>query len=217
MKPHPLAWAVLAATSGAAFAQQTGAQTAETVPETAQAAATSDSIALPTIAITGDLMELATGPVDGFVVTTSASAGKSAAPLVETPASVSIVSAADIAARGGVQNVGAAIAYTPGIWVDPAFNATTDSGFNIRGFSSWGSNYLDGLKVGTGMTRSGQPSIEPYGMERIEVLRSPPRCCTARSAPADSSTPSASARPSTPGARLWCRSAPTTSFRAPST
>jgi iron complex outermembrane receptor protein len=127
---------------------------------------------LPTIEVSGSLAGLATGPT-GFVPTDSATAGKIAAPLVETPASVSVVGADEIAARGGAVNLGDAIAYTPGIWVDPAFSLTSDSAFTIRGFSSWGANYLDGLRVGTGMTRAGQPSIEPYGMERIDVLRGP--------------------------------------------
>ncbi|MFT4013710.1 MAG: TonB-dependent siderophore receptor [Paracoccus sp. (in: a-proteobacteria)] len=117
--------------------------------------------------------ETATGPVDGFVATRSTTASKTDTPLVETPASVSVIGAAEIAARGGVTNLGEAIAYAPGIWVDPSFGVTNDSGFSIRGFYSWGANYLDGLKVGTGMTRAGQPSIEPYGMERFEVLRGP--------------------------------------------
>lgn len=131
------------------------------------------AIVLPTINVDASLAGLATGPTD-FVATESGTAGKLAVPLVETSASVSVVGANEIAERGGAKNIGDAIAYTPGIWVDPSFNLTSDSGFTIRGFGSWGANYLDGLRIGTGETRTGgQPAIEPYGMERIEVLRGP--------------------------------------------
>lgn len=151
IRKQAIAWAVLVGCTVAqqAGAQQAGTQTAkpagtvteppQAVPDT-EAGTDPQNLALPTIEVTGALMGLATGPLDGFVATDSATAGKSAAPLVETPSSVSVVSAADLAARGGVPNVGAALAYTPGIWVDPSFNATTDSGFTIGGFSSWGAN-----------------------------------------------------------------------------
>ena len=115
----------------------------------------------------------ATGPVEGIVAATSATASKTDTPLLETPASVSVVGAGELARRGGATNVAQAVAYTPGVWVDPSFSVSSDSGFSLRGFNSWGSNYLDGLKVGTGMTRAGQPSVEPFGMERFEVLRGP--------------------------------------------
>lgn len=117
--------------------------------------------------------ETATGPVEGIVARTSATASKTGRPLLETPASVSVVGAAEVARRGGAANVAQAVAYAPGVWVDPSFSVSSDSGFSIRGFNSWGANYLDGLKVGTGMTRAGQPSVEPFGMERFEVLRGP--------------------------------------------
>lgn len=162
---YNLVLVAIAATLGSpAVAQQMG----EGVP------GEEDEILLPRIDIRGHgLAAAATGPVEGAVAADSATAGKIAMPLVETASSVSVISATDLEARGGVTNLGQAVAYAPGVWVSPTLNLTTDSNFTIRGFGSWGANYLDGLKVGTGMTRAGQPSIEPFGMERVEVLRGP--------------------------------------------
>lgn len=164
LRYHPLALAVVAALGSPAGAQQ--AMEADVPVE--------EDIVLPRIDVRGhSLAGTATGPVEGAVATESATAGKTAVRLIETAASVSVISAADLEARGGVTNLGQAVAYTPGVWLDPTFNVTNDSGFNIRGFSSWGANYLDGLKLGTGLTRAGQQSVEPFGMERVEVLRGP--------------------------------------------
>lgn len=163
LRYHPLALAVVAALGSPVAAQEA------TETDTA-----GEEEILAQIDVLGhSLTGAATGPVQGKVAAESATAGKVAVPLVETAASVSVISADDLEERGGVTNLGQAVAYTPGIWLDPTLNLTTDSNFTIRGFSSWGANYLDGLKVGTGMTRAGQPSIEPYGMERVEVLRGP--------------------------------------------
>lgn len=121
---------------------------------------------LPTINVVGT----STGPLTGFVAEDSATAMKLDVPLIETPASVSVVGAAEIAARGGAANLGEALAYAPGVFVPPAFNVNTDS-VQIRGFTAV--NYLDGLRIGKGSVRSGQLSVETYGLERIDVLRGP--------------------------------------------
>lgn len=143
-----------------------GAAHAQEAAPSGPAVETDATLRLPTITVLGT----SDGPVTGFVPENSATATKSDVPLIETPASVSVVGAAEIAARGGATNLGEAVAYMPGAFVPPAFTVNTDA-VQIRGF--WAVNYLDGLRVGNGSARSGQLSIETYGLERIDVLRGP--------------------------------------------
>lgn len=141
-----------------------GGAEAQEAPPPQPVAATDGALHLPTINVVGTAT-----PTD-FVAQDSATAMKVDAPIIETPASVSVVGAAEIQARGGATNLGEALAYVPGVFVPPVFTATGDS-LQIRGF--WAVNYLDGLRVGGGSSRSGQFSIETYGLERIDVLRGP--------------------------------------------
>ncbi len=120
---------------------------------------------LPTLNVFGQASS-----VTGFVAEESGSAMKMDVPLIETPASLSSVGAAEIQARGGATNLGEAVGYMPGVFVPPTFTVTGDS-VQVRGF--WAVNYLDGLRVGSGSARSGQLSVETYGLERIDVLRGP--------------------------------------------
>ncbi len=140
---------------------------AEAQESAAPGAEAGDALLLGTINVEGTA---SAGPLAGFVPRDSATAMKTDVPVIETPASISVVGAAEIAARGGATNLGEALGYAPGVFVPPTFTVTNDS-VQIRGF--WAVNYLDGLRVGDGRVRSGQLSVEPYGLERIDVLRGP--------------------------------------------
>src|SRR5258708_10795866 len=101
----------------------------------------------------------------------SASGTKTDTPLLETPQSISVVTKDQIAAQGA-QTIVEALRYTPGVTLD-TFGATTffDSG-KLRGFDA--PRYLDGLRLPIDPgTQFAYPRIEPYGLERLEVLRGP--------------------------------------------
>ena len=115
--------------------------------------------------------ENALGPVDGIVATQSATGTKTATPLIETPQSVSVVSAQQVrdqAAKG----VGEALRYSPGVVAEEY--GGTDSRidrFMVRGFAD-SNPYLDGLTTNTYYTLL-SAKLETYGLERIEVLSGP--------------------------------------------
>ena len=119
----------------------------------------------------GAVGERANGPVVGYLANQSASGTKTDTPLLETPQSISVVTKDQIAAQGA-QTIVEALRYTPGVTLD-TFGATTffDSG-KLRGFDA--PRYLDGLRLPIDPgTQFAYPRIEPYGLERLEVLRGP--------------------------------------------
>jgi len=113
--------------------------------------------------------ETATSPVKGFVARRSATATKTDTPLIETPQSVSIVTADQIAATG-VQSLADALSYVPGVARWEATNTRGDIVI-LRGFwafKEWGNFYRDGMKYGISDYNGPE---EPYGLERVEVLK----------------------------------------------
>ncbi|MBK5960828.1 TonB-dependent siderophore receptor [Rhodoplanes elegans] len=114
--------------------------------------------------------ESPTGSVQGFVATRTETGSKTDTPIREIPQSISVVTRDQMDQRA-VTSVTEALTYSAGVVAAPfGFDPRFDSPI-IRGFPSANSQYLNGLKLmrGTGDTTS----IEPWGLERIEVLRGP--------------------------------------------
>ncbi|TDR87066.1 TonB-dependent siderophore receptor [Enterovirga rhinocerotis] len=121
-------------------------------------------------------VERANGPVAGIVATRSATGTKTDTPILETPQSISVIPRAQMDQQG-VESVSQALRYSAGIAPEarPA-NNRYDSIF-VRGFGGGGTsanyvNYWDGMRVLRGQNYL-VPSIDPYSLERIEVLRGP--------------------------------------------
>ena len=129
------------------------------------------ALVLDPITVTG-IAGTATGPVEGIVAEASATGTKTDTPLIETPRSISVVTAGEIAQRGGAQTVGDALGYTAGVFSVPIATNRANWTERIRGFSTFRSTFVDGLIDPNGPGR-GQPQIEPWGAERIEVLKGP--------------------------------------------
>lgn len=139
-----------------------------------QAASASGTLQLGATQISGQqAQENAWGPVDGIVATRSASGSKTDSALVEIPQTINVITAAEVKARGA-QSVTQALLYTPGMaaggFADRVklFDEPTSRGFSPTPL------YLDGLHLpyGGGST-GGALQIEPYSLERIEVLKGP--------------------------------------------
>lgn len=119
----------------------------------------------------GPVGERANGPVAGVLATQSGTSTKTDTPLLTTPQSISVVPKDQIFAQGA-QSIVEALRYTPGVTLD-IYGATTffDS-VKIRGFDA--PRYMDGLRLPVDPgTQFAYPRIEPYGLERIEVLKGP--------------------------------------------
>lgn len=127
--------------------------------------------ALPVVRVRGAQDgEPGAGPVQGYAATRSASGTKTDTRLLETPQSVAVIGAEQVSDQKAV-SVTEALAYTPGVILDPGYANSYDV-FYSRGFrlqDGNGSVYRDGLKLGGSGWATGQQ--ETYGLERIELLK----------------------------------------------
>nr|WP_315249375.1 TonB-dependent siderophore receptor [uncultured Duganella sp.] len=137
-----------------------------TAPATIQRADT--ALALPEVQVKGE-RETALGHVDGYVARRSATATKSDIRLIENPQSVSVITADELADRK-VETLDEALRYTAG--VTPNMKPWAVDEFSmLRGFELGTAGiFRDGLLTSG---RAYAAPIEPYGLERLEVLRGP--------------------------------------------
>lgn len=131
------------------------------------------ALAVPGLALaqsaSGDATTLDTVVVQAPIPKDTGTATKTDTPLVEVPQSISIVTARDLQDRG-LHAVDEAMWYVAGAQGGVYGMDTRSEWLLVRGFQP--ARYLDGLALPIG-TWSGQTRIEPYGMERIEVLKGP--------------------------------------------
>ncbi|WP_083226558.1 TonB-dependent siderophore receptor [Methyloligella halotolerans] len=110
-------------------------------------------------------------PVEGYVATRSATGTKTDTPIMETPQSISVIGVEQMQDQG-VQTLQEAVRYTPGVFADGFGLDTRNDYAIIRGIPA--AYFIDGLQtqVVSG-SNSNTIQIEPYALERIEVLRGP--------------------------------------------
>jgi iron complex outermembrane receptor protein len=107
--------------------------------------------------------------VTDYVPTNSTVGTKTDTSLRETPQSVSVVGKEQMRDQG-VQTLDQALRYMPGVQADPYGYDSRGDGAIIRGIPA--AYFVDGMKVTNGYSVTTTP-IEPYGAERVEVLRGP--------------------------------------------
>jgi len=112
---------------------------------------------------------------DEIVAKSSRTATKTDTPVVETPQAITTVTRKQIDEQNP-QTVSQALRYTSGVLADRDTNSRYDSVF-LRGFGGFGTatnfiNFLDGLKLPRGQA-FGTPSIDPFFLDRIDVLKGP--------------------------------------------
>ena len=113
--------------------------------------------------------ETATGPFKGYAATQTSTGIKTDTPIQEIPQSISVVGAEQIRDQGA-NTLQEALHYVPGVIADGyGLDSRTDSIF-VRGTEA--AEYLDGLRR-TFNYYVFNYRIDPYFMERIEVLRGP--------------------------------------------
>jgi len=136
----------------------------------AHAAPKEDTITVTTAAAE---QESAWGPAPTIAAKRTATATKTDTPIEKTPQSISVVTREEMDMKDP-STVKEALNYTPGVFATRGSSETLDV-ISIRGFTtSTGANtnqYLDGLKLqGDNYSES---SMDPYFLERIELMRGP--------------------------------------------
>lgn len=162
---------------GAAQESATGAA-AEIADEATPA---QDSVQLGVIDVTASA-ETGTSAVIGIVPSVTGTATKTDTPILETPQAVSVVGAEQITMTGAT-SLGESLGYSAGVTTFGTGDATGDS-LQTRGFRLdpyYGNVLRDGMRYGLNIFDGQQ---EPYGLERVELLRGPSSILYGASGPA---------------------------------
>lgn len=164
-----------------------------------RSAATAPGAAMPEVRVTGQrspqsaatmatvtvtaaaLEESGKGPGTGFVTRRATGATKTDTPLLETPQSVSVVTRGQMDAQGATTLV-ESLRYTPGIVAQYGNTDLRYDWFTLRGFTP-PARYLDNLRLPFGARGYSQPRIEPWGLERTEVVKGPSSVLYGQSTP----------------------------------
>jgi iron complex outermembrane receptor protein len=104
---------------------------------------------------------------NGFIASRASGATKTDAPIMSTPASIAVVTREEMDVRRA-QSIRDILRYVPGVYfsndTDFRFQQTSARGFLLE-------TYLDGLRLQGGPF--GAPRIDPYLLERAEVITGP--------------------------------------------
>lgn len=152
--------------SGLLAVEQGGAFVLRSAPAAGGTAATLREVTVTA----GAERETATGPVRGYVARRSATASKTDTPIAEIPQSISVVTSDELRSRQA-ETLGQALAYTPGVTSESTSFSRTADRFRIRGMdveAATGGSLRDGLRL---QSNSYDGVQEPYGLERVEVVR----------------------------------------------
>ncbi|MFS0828988.1 TonB-dependent siderophore receptor [Pseudomonas phoenicis] len=143
-----------------------------------------DVLSLSATDVRGFTLGNALGSVDGYNATHSQVATKTSTALVETSQSVSVVTRQQMDDQGA-QTVAQTMRYTPGVLTNP-YGATHRYDYvAMRGFNDGAVDniYLDGLKsMGDSGTFSTM-QVDPYFLERVDILKGPSSVLYGRSSP----------------------------------
>ncbi|WP_175131429.1 TonB-dependent siderophore receptor [Achromobacter pulmonis] len=137
-------------------------------PGAALAAEAAEAPTLPSIEVVGSVED------DGFVPRRASSATRSDLPLGQIAQSVSVVTRAQMDAQDA-RSINEAFRYAPGIATEQWGGVTAFDQLTIRGFTGGNGSadtFLDGLRQ-TGGVVYGAQQVDPFLLERMEVLRGP--------------------------------------------
>ncbi len=120
--------------------------------------------------------------VTGEKPNTVASSGtKSATSIVETPQSISVISAADIAGLG-LQNLNQTLRFVAGVTPETrGASAEVYDQFKLRGFDA--PVYLDGLRQFGSATGYAVPQVDVSRLDRVEIIKGPASVLYGQSSP----------------------------------
>ncbi|TKJ83802.1 TonB-dependent siderophore receptor [Erwinia persicina] len=132
-----------------------------------QAATGADS----TMTVTAESQESVTAPNKGIVAKASASGTKTATALRKTPQSISVVTR-DQMDDQDARSVADALSYTSGVVATYRGNSNRNDEVISRGFR-YAPKLLDGLHFGLSSENGGAGQLDPWLLERVELVHGP--------------------------------------------
>ena len=122
---------------------------------------------------------------ESYILPEMVSATGTLTPVVETPQSVTVLTRRQFDDQN-TQTVGQALRYTAGVLSEVDATTRNDSVF-LRGFGNFGTStnfvsHLDGLRLPRGQFFA-QAAIDPFLLDRIDVLRGPSALLYGRTSP----------------------------------
>lgn len=124
-----------------------------------------------TLTVTAEVQESVTAPGKGIVAKESASGTKTATPLRKTPQSISVVTREQLNDQEPA-SVADALGYTSGVVTTYRGNSNRNDEVISRGFR-YAPKLLDGLHYGLSTENGGAGQLDPWLLERVEMVHGP--------------------------------------------
>lgn len=121
---------------------------------------------------------------DGYAVDLSRSATKTDTPLLATPQTIDVVTRQQIEDQGA-RSVSDALKYTPGVFTGLAGASSRQTAVSIRGFPGGDVNntFMDGLRLLNDPGSYSNFLIDPFFLQRIDVVKGPASVLYGRTMP----------------------------------
>ncbi len=124
-----------------------------------------------TIVVTATMQENVTSPMKGIVAKSSDAGTKTATPLIKTPQAISVVTRDQMDLQGA-PSVSDALNYTGGAFTNYRGSSNRNDEVVVRGFR-YAPKFLDGLSYGLSGQGSATGQVDPWLLERVELVHGP--------------------------------------------
>ncbi|MBP2847073.1 TonB-dependent siderophore receptor [Dickeya oryzae] len=147
------------------------AMLASTLLVAAHAQAAETTTSTDTMVVSATAAESVTAPLKGIVAKESASGTKTSTPLIKTPQSVTVVTRDQMDAQA-VSSVSDALNYSSGVVSNYRGSSNRNDEVIARGFR-YAPKFLDGLSYGLSGQGAALGKIDPWLLERVELVHGP--------------------------------------------
>ncbi|GAB3670627.1 TonB-dependent siderophore receptor [Salinisphaera aquimarina] len=139
---------------------------------------------LAPLVVSGSEIGNADAPTEGYTVDSSRGATKTDTPLIETPQTINVITREQLDNQAST-NINDALRYTPGVFTGLAGASKRSDTVALRGFHGGDVNntFLDGLRLQTDPGSYSAVQIDPYFLERIDVVKGPSSVLYGRAIP----------------------------------
>lgn len=137
-----------------------------------------------TVVVTATPPASASAPTEGYSASTSLGATKTDQPLITTAQSVSVVTRQQMADQGA-NTISQALEYTPGVYSSFGGGATRFDAISLRGYHGGDVDnlFLDGMRLMSDGGSHNVLQIDPWFIERVDVIRGPSSALYGQSVP----------------------------------